>query len=49
MSEPQKCDIEDQCTHFCVYKQRICPVYARSISFHTTAEAIALLQAGEKE
>ena len=25
----QCCDIENQCQHFCVYKQMVCPVYIR--------------------
>ena len=25
----QYCDIENQCQHFCVYKQMVCPVYIR--------------------
>ena len=29
LPHPQRCDIEDQCQHFCVYKQMICPVYIR--------------------
>jgi hypothetical protein len=29
MQSQQYCDIEEQCTHFCVYKQMICPVYLR--------------------
>ena len=26
----QYCDIENQCQHFCVYKQMVCPVYIRA-------------------
>ena len=28
----QCCDIENQCQHFCVYKQMVCPVYIRCAS-----------------
>ena len=27
--QSEHCDIENQCTHFCVYKGRYCPVYLR--------------------
>ena len=32
----ERCDIEDQCQHFCVYKQMTCPVYIRHST--TTSE-----------
>jgi hypothetical protein len=38
--QPEHCDIENQCTHFCVYKGRYCPVYLRISRPHTPAPAI---------
>ena len=34
----QQCDIENQCQHFCVYKQIVCPVYIRSHPYNPQAE-----------
>ena len=35
---PQRCDIENQCQHFCVYKQMVCSVYIRCASHSNATE-----------
>ena len=44
---PQRCDVEKQCQHFCVYKQMVCPVYIRcaSYTFTTDRESLDILDA----
>ena len=39
----QYCDIENQCQHFCVYKQMVCPVYIR-VSHSITVERDKVLE-----
>ena len=40
--QPEHCDIENQCTHFCVYKGRYCPVYLRISRPRTPAPELSL-------
>jgi hypothetical protein len=38
--QPKRCDIENQCQHFCVYKQMVCPVYIRSHPYQSERDKV---------
>jgi hypothetical protein len=38
--QPEHCDIENQCQHFCVYKQMVCPVYIRSHPYQSERDKV---------
>jgi hypothetical protein len=46
---PQHCDIEEQCQHFCVFKQMICPVYIRCCTSHSSAQSGQSIRQDERD